>query len=137
MQGTRGRNEKRAPQVIILHTPVMWGSDGVPPLCSTINSLGGSVERRRGGDGRGEREKLGGSVHSGINHLTACECVGRWEQHNTVQHKHLSSQGATGKCLVVLTDSCRGKKIQVPCKIDFGWKRRRRRRRCNKGAEEA
>lgn len=58
----------------------------------------------------GELEKPGGSVHSGINHLTACECVGRWEQHNTVQHKHLSSQGATGKCLVVLTDSCRGKK---------------------------
>lgn len=27
-----------------------------------------------------------------------------------------------------------GKKIQDPCKIDFGWKKRRR---CNKGAEEA
>lgn len=54
--GMRRRSEKRAPQVIILHTPVMWGSDGVPPLCSTINSLGGSVERRRGGDGRGDGE---------------------------------------------------------------------------------
>lgn len=51
--GMRGWSEKRAPQVIILNTPVMWGSDGVPPLCSTINSLGGSVERRRGGDGGG------------------------------------------------------------------------------------
>lgn len=65
-----GAQRERALQVIILHTLVIWGSARVPPLCSTINSLGGggeSVDQRRGGIG-GKRQsgKVGGSLYSAL-----------------------------------------------------------------------
>lgn len=61
---------ERALQVIILHTLVIWGSARVPPLCSTINSLGGSgegeEERQEGGEGKRRSEKVGGSLYSAL-----------------------------------------------------------------------
>lgn len=56
-EGMRGASRERALQVIILHTLVMWGSARVPPLCSTINSLGGGGETEGGREG----ERQGGS----------------------------------------------------------------------------
>lgn len=60
---------ERVLQVIILHTLVILGSARVPPLCFTINSLGGSEgeeERQRGGEGKRQSEKVGGSLYSAL-----------------------------------------------------------------------